>query len=441
MNLIQITEQLKNPAISVPQLMQYANNSNPQVPSYVALAEMQRRQSIQAPAQVPQETVKDQLGAQLMGLPAAPGAPPQTQEQQPQTQPQQPLQQPMQQPMQQQQVPMPEPKPALPTQPEMQPGMAGGGLTSIPLNMHHDFASGGIIAFAGGGEPDPYAMKTPVTEEEAEKKLKEAEVKYNFGNDPYAEAKRRYAELEAKQKEAEKSAASDRIISSLAAMGAGGPRQFGDVMASYANTSSKMEGEQRKEAEQNAMKMADLHTLWAKEQEAMNRARYAAVTGKVKEEEEANREIAKLQHARAQAQAQTTTAEATKRNAEINAGELALREKELPVKLALYRAQALREGRPPPSIEETNRYMSDPKYAAAYDQMQAARTGGRGSFTFEDALKQVAPMMPGESPEAIAAAAKKLMDSYKAYQSNTSNPYGKASDAEIKAALAKLGIK
>jgi hypothetical protein len=76
MNLIQITEQLKNPAISVPQLMQYANNSNPQVPSYVALAEMQRRQSMQAPAQAPQQTVKDQLGAQLMGLPAAPGANP-----------------------------------------------------------------------------------------------------------------------------------------------------------------------------------------------------------------------------------------------------------------------------------------------------------------------------------------------------------------------------
>jgi len=72
MNLIEITEQLKNPAVSVQQLMQYANNSNPQVPSYVALAEMQRRQSMQAPPQVPQQTVKDQLGASLMGLPAAP---------------------------------------------------------------------------------------------------------------------------------------------------------------------------------------------------------------------------------------------------------------------------------------------------------------------------------------------------------------------------------
>ena len=88
----------------------------------------------------------------------------------------------------------------------------------------------------------------------------------------------------------------------------------------------------------------------------------------------------------------------------------------LPADIAYKRAIAGQANRPPSSVEETQRYMNDPKYAAAYNEMQAARTGGRGSFTFEDALKQVAPMMPGESPEAIAAAAKKLMDSYKAYQ-------------------------
>jgi hypothetical protein len=391
MNLIQITEQLKNPAITVPQLMQYANNSNPQVPSYVALAEMQRRQSIQAPAQVPQETVKDQLGAQLMGLPAAPGAQPQQplqQQQQPLQQPQQPLQQPMQ-------PQMPEPKPALPTQ----PGMAGGGLTSIPLDMHHDFASGGIIAFAGGGEPDPYKLKTPITEEEAEKKQREAEAKYGFGNDPYAEAKRRYAEIEAKQKEAEKSAVSDRIISSLAAMGGGGPRQFGDVMSSYANTSSKMEGEQRKEAEQNAMKMADLHTLWAKEQEAMNRARYAAITGKVREEEAAMREIADLRHKRDQVRAATTSSEASAKQAQTQAlkeefdqknysKRFELEERKVAADERRAAADAANAGRKGAEESIINNIWSslkarDPKatYMDAFNAFQTGKVGGKTALT------------------------------------------------------------
>jgi hypothetical protein len=423
MNLIEITEQLKNPAISVPQLMQYANNSNPQVPSYVALAEMQRRQSMQAPAQAPHQTVKDQLGAQLMGLPAAPGANPGAAPQQPPQQPPQqgiaqPQEQPPQQPPQQPQgiAPMPEPKPALP----MQPGMAGGGLTSIPLNMHHDFAAGGIIAFADGGYPPEYAMPQEKTDDEIRLEREAAEAKRGIVKDPYVDVKRRYAEIEARQKESEKENVSSRLISSLAAMGGGGPRQFGDVMASYANTSTNLEKEQKKLSEQNAMKNAELQMAFAEKEDARRRGDFATDRAKQAEIQALKKDIIGLRHQKIQADASTTSAGAAAKNAATNAATEARNAAEqnalLPAKLELYKQQALKEGRPPPSVEETQRYMSDPKYAAAYDQMQSARTGGRGAFTFEDALKQVAPMMPGESPEAIATAAKKLMDSYKAYQ-------------------------
>ena len=391
MNLIEITEQLKNPAVSVQQLMQYANNSNPQVPSYVALAEMQRRQSMQAPAQAPQQTVKEQLGASLMGLPAAasqaPGAAPA---------PQQPMQQPM--PQQEVQVPMPAPKPSLPAQPGTeQPAMAGGGLTSIPLNMHHDFASGGIIAFASGGEPDPYALKAPITEEEAKEKLIRAEKEYGFGGDPYAEAKRRYADIEAKQKEREQNAGSDRFWAGLAAYGSAGPKGFAQAAGNASKAMQSMEQQQQAQSEANATKMAELHSLWGKEQEAMNRARYAAVTGKVKEEQAALQEVAKLRQTRDQVEAQKTSAAASARQAETLAGKEAFDQKNYPEELKIkkdqVRAQLIAAGKNPGEVQLAYGILADMKKTNpdatlldAMTAMQSGKVAGKGALTQDQML-------------------------------------------------------
>jgi hypothetical protein len=411
MNLIQITEQLKNPAVSVQQLMQYANNTNPEVPSYVALAEMQRRQSMQAPAQVPQQTVKDQLGAQLMGLPSvAPETPQPMPQPMPQPTPQSTPQQPLQQPMQQ--VQMPQPKPALPTQPGMKPGMAGGGLASIPVNMHRDFAKGGIIAFAGGGEPDPGAYPQQMTIDEARAEREMREKQYNFGGDPYAEAKRRYTALEEKQLEREKEAGSDRFWAGLAAYGSAGPRGFAQAAGNASQVMQNMAKQQQTESDAQSTKMAELHTLWGKEQDALNRAKLAADEGKVNEKRELMQKAAQFRLERQKAEATTTQAAAAARNAETNAGELALKNQELPVKLALYKAQAAREGRAPPSIEETKLYMSDSKYAAAYDKMQSIKNGGKGEFTREDAMKLAFPggVMPGIDPQEGINTANKIYE-------------------------------
>jgi hypothetical protein len=397
MNLIQITEQLKNPAITVPQLMQYANNSNPQVPSYVALAEMQRRQSMQAPAQAPQQTVKDQLGAQLMGLPAAPGASPGAAPQQSPQQPQGAQPPPMQ-------TPMPQSQPALPTQPGMMPGMAGGGLTSIPLN----YASGGMIAFADGGYPAGYELPQEKTLEDIRLEREAEELKRGISRDPYADVKRRYAEIEARQKEAEKGAGANKIISSLAAMGAGGPRQFGDVMASYANTSTNIEKEQQKLSEQNAMKMADLQMAFAEKEDARRRGDLTGDRAAEDKIKTLQREILGLRHQYKQAEAQTTSAGAAAKKAATDAAtetRLADAQRQtLPAEIAYKRALAAQAGRPG-ELEQRMRLAE--KNPDLYARLYGEKTGLTEKDFYEMAAKTP---MGSLKPELIPQIAKKIMD-------------------------------
>jgi hypothetical protein len=136
MNLIQINERLKDLPMQVVQ--QYANGMNPEVPPYLALGELQRREmsqkqmaTAQGAMQGAQPSVKEQV-EQKAGLMA--------------------LQQMQQQQMAQQ---MAQPRGPMPTsentpQPVDQPEatmMASGGLASVPVQF--DFASGGIVAFNG----------------------------------------------------------------------------------------------------------------------------------------------------------------------------------------------------------------------------------------------------------------------------------------------------
>jgi hypothetical protein len=142
MNLVQINERLKSLPMQV--IQQYANGMNPEVPPYLALGELQRRElsqkqmANQGGQQGPQPSVKEQV-EQKAGLMAL----------------QQMQQQQMAQQMQQPRGPMPIP-PGAP-QPEMQPQpemMARGGLAGIPVRSDmFEYAGGGIIAFQSGGQP------------------------------------------------------------------------------------------------------------------------------------------------------------------------------------------------------------------------------------------------------------------------------------------------
>jgi len=132
MNLVQIQEHLKD--LPTQAIMGYANGQNPQVPPYLALGELNRRKQMeQKAAQPAQGTVKDSIEQQV-GLM-------QLQKLRQGQMAQQSAMQGANAPM----IPQGTPEPAV--QPEAEMAMAGGGVTSLPVQ-DMNFGSGGIVAFA-----------------------------------------------------------------------------------------------------------------------------------------------------------------------------------------------------------------------------------------------------------------------------------------------------
>jgi len=157
MNLVQINEHLKEAPLQA--LMSYANGQNPMVPAYMATGELKRREVMsqkqvqsQQAAQGQQPTVKEQVEQQagLMAL---------------QAQQQKQAQQQLTQQAQAQPMPVPPQTPQPETQPEEESAFAMGGIARLPVK--YDFASGGIIAFAGEGRSD-----VPAAEETEEEKMR-----------------------------------------------------------------------------------------------------------------------------------------------------------------------------------------------------------------------------------------------------------------------------
>ena len=174
MNLVQINEHLKD--VPLQALMGYANGQDPMVPAYMATGEMKRREIMQQKqsqaqqaAQGQSPTVKEQVEQQagLMAL---------------QAQQQKQAQQQMMQQAQAQPMPTPPETPQPVPQGEEQAEFAMGGIARLPVN--YDFASGGIIAFAGEGRSD-----VPVVEEtEEEKKMRVVRGLLSKGNNPMSQS-------------------------------------------------------------------------------------------------------------------------------------------------------------------------------------------------------------------------------------------------------------
>jgi hypothetical protein len=151
MNLLQIQDDLKDQTMQV--VMGYANGTNPDVPPYLALAELNRRKRMEQASKTgtpPDGTVKDKLEKELTGQAAdlmQAGSAKQAQSNQQ-----------LQQSLMGQPQPIPEGTPQPPPQeeempemPQQMPQMAAGGLTSLPTNDMFRFAGGGgVVAFAEG---------------------------------------------------------------------------------------------------------------------------------------------------------------------------------------------------------------------------------------------------------------------------------------------------
>ena len=182
MNLIQIQEHLKDLPAQV--IQSYANGANPEVPPYMALAEMQRRQTMEQRAsqqqqaqQGPMPTVKEQIeqSAGLAGLQAKQAQQAQQQQQGPQGGPipggiPQPQQQPQSSPEQQ--------GIGAPQQPQPTQQMAEGGMATAAQGIENlqppegmfEYSDGGILGFAGN---EPQGSQVPVVRDpEEEKKMK-----------------------------------------------------------------------------------------------------------------------------------------------------------------------------------------------------------------------------------------------------------------------------
>jgi hypothetical protein len=181
MNLIQIQEHLKD--LPTQAIMAYANGQNPQVPPYMALGEMNRRKNMeQRVAQAPDSSVKEKLESELSQQVALPGIgqgmnmrmnpegmPQPMPAAQPQMAPQMPKMQnpPMARPTPPQQMSRPGSIPA------GAPGMADGGLATLPIDSDmYNYAPGGIVAFAEGDLVElPEGLANTIMREQLEGKV------------------------------------------------------------------------------------------------------------------------------------------------------------------------------------------------------------------------------------------------------------------------------
>jgi hypothetical protein len=158
-NLIQIQDAIKG--LPMQEVMKYARGSNPDVPAYLALAELNRRKQLQETATAfygEPQTVREQIEGSLTGAPRGqvdptaapamtnPATPPQLQT-----------------------LTAPPPKPQMPamqapvnlTQAPPVPQMRKGGLASLPVGMFKraNYAGGGIVAFDNGGSAEEERRK------------------------------------------------------------------------------------------------------------------------------------------------------------------------------------------------------------------------------------------------------------------------------------------
>ena len=225
MNIIKIQDQLRGVADNT--LVGYVQNPTGQVPTYLALAELQRRKEMRTKYQAnkPEEkTVAEDLVqeaqpqmAGVMGLPAG---------------------QPMQEAMQ--------PPPEMPME-----QMAQGGLAELDVNdmySEDSYAKGGIVAFAGN-QPEGSYINPSLTQLP---EVPEDQLSY------FEKVKRRYAKM--KEKEAKDAAIqSEKELSGIKNIfGIKGGYEYKPTDSAYINQVQANNAAQTNPALDNTVKMSDL---------------------------------------------------------------------------------------------------------------------------------------------------------------------------------------
>lgn len=376
-NLIEIQSNLQDPAaVTMQDLIKYANGSNPQVPSFLALIEMNRRKQIEQTSQAfnqqqPQGTIKDQTVSALMGR-ANPTAAPQG----------------INPAANQQMVnPAMAPRQMNPTQMPQQvnPGAAPpvqaaeGGLMSIPVKHFktQSFAGGGIVAFNGeegsdvkydpamatrrsdyetekpvpprpryklGGQEiegprsmeeilkglpsiSPMQGKRPedMTPEQAYQRNKEIQRLAGVSEDPYADVRKRQEKIEARQEEEYKSGAMDRLLAQAEAFASADPAKgFGYAAGASSKASRSLEADQRAIRNKQEALNLDIARNMAKEEDARRRGDAAGVKEALKEIKADQKEYDRLQMERDKMEQSQVGTAANIRTGDIQAGKMPL---------------------------------------------------------------------------------------------------------------------
>ena len=392
-NLIQIQDALKG--MTPDQVMKYVNGTNPEVPSYLALSELNRRKQLQDTAAEfygQPTTVKDQITSSLTQAPqgvnpaAAPAqvnptaVPPQLAVQQP--------------------PPTQAPAPQMPAQVNptaAPPQFARGGLSTLPVGMfkQSNYAGGGIVAFEEGGQPsleqrlqmlqdkrgdelprykDPmssileryqprvpdsqyeeqgknaYVSKPieqekpksepnkvpenpnvqasntssgrlpntvaverlsekttpsgqPLTDEQLFERRKALEKLAGVSEDPYADIKKRYGDIEATRKEQQQGDAWDALIYRLGTLSQGKNISFGANMGESAVKTATFEKEQAALRDKQANDMAGLQKEVIKEDDSRKRGDVKGVEDARAAQEKYKMDLAELEVKRQNASA------------------------------------------------------------------------------------------------------------------------------------------
>jgi len=161
MNIIKIQNQLKGVPDNT--LVGYVQNPTGQVPTYLALSELQRRKEMRSSYQAnkPEDkTVAEDLVQEAQPQPGIAGLP-------------------EGQSMQQAMAPQPE----MPVQQMAQGGLADLSMDNQMFN-EENFATGGIVAFAKGGSPDEYGVIMPIVPTMDDMSMQTLAAQQAFGVDP-----------------------------------------------------------------------------------------------------------------------------------------------------------------------------------------------------------------------------------------------------------------
>jgi hypothetical protein len=252
MNIIKIQNQLKG--VPDDTLVGYVQNPTGQVPTYLALSELQRRKemrnSYQANKPEEKSVAEDLVADAQPGIAALPEG----------------------QPMQQAMAPQPE----MPME-----QMAQGGLAELDTGNMYDennYATGGIVAFAKGGSPDEYGVTMPIVPTMDDMYMQTQEAQKAFGVDPDFYKKTLEESKAERLKELQEAKKMDQaqLLLSMGSAFAGTPT-FGKALSVAGERASPIIGAMAKnQREINSMyKMADRKSLEAQYAQARGDAQGA----------------------------------------------------------------------------------------------------------------------------------------------------------------------